>query len=573
MKPPSPLRCFASSKFRPGAAALAALLLFPGCAEPLEENDRPRLGSEEGVLLPYNEKGDRLPDFSAVGYRNGVVDRRAGLDGLPVIEVAPGGENRDAALINTALAKAAEHPRGGDGYRAVVALAPGEYGLEATVEITASGIILTGPEEGEPAVLTYLPREQGTAVQIGSGGGPRFNADRAVPLNAGYVPVGADRLPLAGGHGFEPGDEIIVRHDFNEAWIRKLGMDRIPPRWVTAPDGTRRDATVQWRAEDYVYDYLRVVTAAGEDWIEIDAPMVQALDARFGETWVGPYTHANRIENIGVAHLTILSAFDDSLTEPNTHDVEPGRYHYVDEEHGAWAIGVGAARQGWIHRVTARHFFHGCVNLGRHSSHFTVSHSESLDPVSRVAGGRRYSFYITGQRHLVKHCRARGGRHDFAGNSRVAGPNVFYDCVAEDAFNCSEPHHRMAFGFLFDNVRVRGPGAALAVLNRGNNGTGHGWMGMHTVFWNCAAPMIIVQRPPIGQNFAIGVSEPHDRTTEQFKKNLELRLRLTNARSGMDFTFDGGPFIGDGHFESPDAPVSPGSLYRHQLERRLAGDL
>lgn len=40
----------------------------------------------------------------------------------------------------------------------------------------------------------------------------------------------------------------------------------------------------------------------------------------------------------------------------------------------------------------------------------------------------------------------------------------------------SEPHHRWAAGCLWDNIVLRGPAAALMAANRGNMGTGHGWL-------------------------------------------------------------------------------------------------
>lgn len=95
-------------------------------------------------------------------------------------------------------------------------------------------------------------------------------------------------------------------------------------------------------------------------------------------------------------------------------------------------------------------------------------------------------------------------------------------------------------------------------------------MGAQIVFWNCASPLILVQQPPIGQNFAIGVSEPYDRTTPEFINNMERRIRMTNLRSDKEFEFQGTAFVGDGHFESPDAPVLPRSLYQFQLQQRLA---
>ena len=63
---------------------------------------------------------------------------------------------------------------------------------------------------------------------------------------------------------------------------------------------------------------------------------------------------------------------------------------------------------------------------------------------------------IPGKMNLVQRCRMRGGRHDYVLHARAAGPNAFVDCIAEDAFSDSGPHHRWSVGTLFDNIRVEG---------------------------------------------------------------------------------------------------------------------
>ena len=537
---------------------------------PIHAASRSRLLDAGGAMRPFSERGDVIPDFSAVGYRSGERDLRPSLADLPVVDVAPGGEGRDAARIQEALELAAKYPLLGDGYRAVVRLAAGRYDLEQTIRIEHSGLVLAGVDGAAPPELHYLPAERGTALVLGKSASAKLDEAGALRVEASYVPVGERRLPVPGARErFRVGDAVMVRHAFNDDWIRELGMDRIPSNRAPGPDGELVEITRQWESKDYVYRYLRVVREVEPDALVLDAPMVQPLDRRFGETLVGHYTHDEVIERVGVRDLVFVSAYDDAVRAPNNFAGEEGATVAADERHGVWAVVVQAARQGWVHRVTAKHFVMGCVHLAGASSHFTVSECRNLDPVSRIEGGRRYSFFISGQRHLVRDCFARGGRHDFAGNSRVPGPNVFLDCTAENAYSGSEPHHRMAFGFLYDNVVVRGPGAFLAVLDRGNNGSGHGWMGAQTVFWNCAAPLIIAQKPPLYQNFAIGVRESTDRESASARRNIEGRLRMTNAKSRREFTLGDGPFVGDGHFESPDAPVQPASLYQHQLARRI----
>jgi hypothetical protein len=131
-------------------------------------------------------------------------------------------------------------------------------------------------------------------------------------------------------------------------------------------------------------------------------------------------------------------------------------------------------------------------------------------------------------------------------HSVAAGPNVFFDCLAEEVHADSGPHHRWSAGVLYDNVRIvpprqasdrrRGDGA-LNIQNRGNMGSGHGWAGANQVAWNCTAYEMIVEQPPTAQNWAIG-------------------CRAVMHR-------------GDAYWESFGRPVAPQSLFLAQLRERL----
>jgi len=203
-------------------------------------------------------------------------------------------------------------------------------------------------------------------------------------------------------------------------------------------------------------------------------------------------------------------------------------------------VSFESVRDGWARRITSRYFGYSCVNIAGSASRITVAASSCLDPVSQITGGRRYSFAVAGQLNLVRDCFARGGRHDFVMHSRVPGPNVFLDCRAERAYSDSGPHHRWATGTLYDNVVTSN---ALNVEDRQGSGTGHGWAGACTVFWNCTARSIRCQRPPTSQNFAIGCRGP-----------------IVKGGAMPDHPH--------GWTESQDAPVRPRSLYLQQLADR-----
>lgn len=67
---------------------------------------------------------------------------------------------------------------------------------------------------------------------------------------------------------------------------------------------------------------------------------------------------------------------------------------------------------------------------------------------------------------------------------------------------------------------------------RGNSGSGHGWAGTQTCFYNCIAPSFKVEAPPGGMSWVIG-----------------------SGKDGEDGT-----------------RVTPANLYYHQVEERLGKD-
>ncbi len=97
---------------------------------------------------------------------------------------------------------------------------------------------------------------------------------------------------------------------------------------------------------------------------------------------------------------------------------------------------------------------------------------------------------------------------------------------------------------LYDNIT---DSKELNVQDRQWAGSGHGWAGGQNVFWNCAAPSIVVQRPPTAQNYAIGCVG-------------ELKAGQWNQQAAR------------GLIASHGLPVSPRSLYLAQLEERLGAE-
>jgi hypothetical protein len=136
---------------------------------------------------------------------------------------------------------------------------------------------------------------------------------------------------------------------------------------------------------------------------------------------------------------------------------------------------------------------------------------------------------IDGQLNLMQRCVAFEGRHEFVNQAKTAGPNVFVDCLGVNSKSSSGPHHRYAVGNLYDNVKS---GRGMESRFRGNSGTGHGWAGTQTCFYNCVAPGFSVTAPPGGVSWVIGSGKPDEEGIRVQPVGLyyqQLRERLGTA--------------------------------------------
>jgi hypothetical protein len=455
-----------------------------------------------------------LPDFSFAGYQGGGIP----VPDVPVrAELSPeAGDN--TARIQDALNALAARPLG---ERGALLLTKGEYAIEGTLRIAGSGIVLRG-EGATETILRATGQQQRTLIEIR--GASAGTAGRSTPVLDDIVPVGARTIRIANPGGFRIGQTVLLRRVGNAAWIREIGMDNISER-PGVPNSTQ-----QWAA--FNLDFERVVTAIEGDTVTIDAPLLCAIEQRWGGGSLLPYDDSPRLRDCGVEQLSGVSSFDPTVTA-----VRDGERYLADEAHAHELIVIHNANDCWVRHVQARHFANSCVELGR-ARQVTVEDCDNREMVSQITGSRRYSFSIvSAQRCLIQRCFSEGGRHDFVVGPRVPGPNVFLDCEAENAFATSEPHHRWSVGGLYDNVR-----ANIAIQDRQWYGSGHGWAGANYAVWNCTGDLI-AQTPPTADTWVVGHVGRRLRGT--FEPRLEATWRSLGER------------------------VRPRSLYQHQLKTRL----
>ncbi|MFK8113949.1 MAG: cadherin-like domain-containing protein [Rubripirellula sp.] len=446
-------------------------------------------GDANRLVNPLDDQGNRVPDYSSAGYRNGnapVPDVTQTIDSSRIVNLSPAAGD-DMIAIQNAIDTVSAMTPDADGFRGIVQLSAGEFQISNQVTIRESGIVLRGVGDGDNPANSTILRGTGTLerslIVVGEASGFASGiANTTHNIVDKYVPVGATSLQVDSTSNWSVGDPVIIKRPSTAAWISAIGMDNIPAR---SDGGT----VVQW-APGNAYDqlYERVITRIEGDRVFLNAPLMNSLEQQYGGGTVFRYTFP-RINNVGIENIRGMSDFVGA----------------EDEAHARTFIELQSVEDAWVTNVTGRHFVYATVHATSRAIRVTVDDAQSLDPVSIITGGRRYPFTIDGQFVLMKNLYSEAGRHDFVNNSstRNRGPNVFLNGTAVNSNSSTGPHQRWSSGTLYDTISTDN---IIEARNRGNSGTGHGWAGANMVFWNTTANDYIVQNPPTAQNWVIGAS-------------------------------------------------------------------
>ncbi len=504
---------------------LVTLIIFAiACCSVSAAERSPWVFPGEDGRLQYkaDEDGDTIPDFSNCGYMGGGV---AFPDAAVKVTLEPQTDaTDDTHRIQAAIDQVAAMLADEKGIRGAVLLTEGVYRVGGQLKITTGGVVLRGEGDGAAGgtILIAAGKEKRALIDVRGESGVRVNKKLATKITSDVVPVGACRFEVADTKNFKVGDTVIVRRVGNAEWITAIGMDRIPMR----PGGSD---TKQWTP--FELDFDRVITAVEGNKVTVDAPIVCAIEQRWGGGSMIKSSDKGRLQQVGIEHLRAVSEYDDTVKKK-----QGDREYLADDDHATYLAVFNNVKNGWIRDCTAVHMFHGVMHLQGGTKWVTVADCKSLDPVGTIAGGTRYPFHYSGQQLLAIRCYSSEARHAFVVGSRVCGPNAFVDCVSETDYGNSEPHHRWSVGGLFDNVNGK-----IAIQDRQWMGTGHGWSAANYVAWNCQGTMI-AQTPPTANTWVIGF------VGEKGKPAFER----PNAT-----------------WESVGKHVEPRSLYLKQLEERL----
>ncbi|MFJ2189702.1 hypothetical protein ACIOJE_17435 [Kitasatospora sp. NPDC087861] len=478
------------------------------------------------LVYGQDAQGNRIPDFSYAGYRNGAQP-------LPTAKVAvtldPAANGDDSDRVQQALDKVAALPQGSDGLRGAVLLTAGTYRLGKPLRIKASGVVLRGAGSGANGTRLVASGEPRPLVEIAGEGGPQKSGAEHAVTDA-YVPVGATTLTLDSAAGLKVGQNVVVQRPQEDAWIKAIGMDHIPDR----DSGT---ASKPWTPNDGL-QFQRTVTAIDGNKVTLDIPLTNALEKEYTHAKVWAYDFPGRISQVGVEGF---SADGSAFTSAAGY-----------EEHGYFAsrfVDFAAVQDAWARDIAADRFGAGVGSIGGTASRVTVTDTSATGMEKAIPQRAPFAqpgaYSIDGQQSLVVNCKVSGSNvHAWLTGPRVPGPNVFSHCTSDNVGGFrldAGPHQRWATGTLYDDITMlhsRGPNDDLALTNRSNAGSGQGWAGANQVMWNANVGYYGVENPPTAHNWAFGtVGKP-----------------VEGKQNGVQV--------------STGTPVQPESLYAQQLAER-----
>ena len=493
---------------------------------------------------------DIIPDFSTVGYAHG----DAPIPDYPIVETISPERVVDllrrkvysdtTSLIQAAIDRASAAAKG-----ATVLLKDGVYNVGGVLFLDKDNVVLRG-ESREGTIIKCYGTHQKPAIvlgrcldykgdedtlKFGNISGRRFKIKRMAVVGAegrssfgkhffylwtpatnsptvkekievteDYCPVGRFWVEVETPSAFTVGDEVILERPHNDAWVSDVGMDKI------ASNGRDPGRVKQWNEQNMRMRWMRRITDIKGKKIYFDAPLVQSLDRNYGGGLVFKYK-LKRVIGSGIDNLTLDAAYDPSIK--NQDGVE------IDENHAWVGVYVISCEDCFVRQVTTRHFGYSAVTLAAGSRCVTVEDCAYLEPVSIPTMARRYGFGIEGaELCLIKKCVAEKAAIGFGTNLKGGGPNVYTRCRGLNMRTGSGPHLHWSTGTLFDCCYNS---AGFRVTDHGNSGTGHGWTGANTVFWNvetegnveCESPWAAENTPSLsfasphtsGRNYCIGL--------------------------------------------------------------------
>ena len=338
------------------------------------------IGSNGKLVYTPDSKGNIIPDFSGVGYRNSEYP----IPTVGVVKTISPVVGDNLANIQTAINEVSTYPLDSNGFRGTILFTAGTYNISDSVTISASGIVLRGEGfNGAGTNFIATKTSQFNLINFAGASGTAYSSTSSTrkAITDTYLPIGTKQITVASGHTFAVGDAVFVHRIPNDAWISLLGMNLLTSIIPKDP------LTTDWTASAYDMDSERKIMAINGNVITLDAPIMDVIDPVYATAELVKFTDS-RIQKCGIENMRISSTYASA----------------TDENHGWEAVSFENIINGWARNLEVYYFGYSAVHINSEASYITVESCKMLDAKSTIDGGRRYSFDIDGQRSLVQNC-------------------------------------------------------------------------------------------------------------------------------------------------------------------------
>jgi len=480
------------------------------------------VGSDGKLTYTKNAQGDRLMDYSSVGYKNG--QPLPSPSSIPnKITLRPSGGD-DSNAIQIAINKVSQLPLEG-GFRGAVLLSAGVFKVSKGVKISESGVILRGSGVDERRGTTIMCNITDVVVIQGTTK-PVVSKSKNLFVKK-YIPFGDNQITLQSVDGLKRGDSINIVSTFTSKFIKLLGMDKL-----------RRDDKPQtWIKDGTTVTTDRVITSIKNNTITLDSGFPDSVRPELFDNdsdlpYVVEYQWADRLQNSGVENLRAIHS-----SELNIH-----RFG-----------GVDAAFNCWFRNLYLQDFGTGVVETGRTSKLITILGLNIVYTVAYTVPAPPQILSMSGTQILHRDTNITGGGAFWplsSGGPTARGPTVHHNININSGPKAQVvPHMRWSTGILYDNVN--NPKGSVSISYRGIMGSGHGWTMGWGVIWNCEAAKLCSQNPY---------------NHEQPSAPALYHNWLVGGKGQNIPGYQSDKLMGT--YDSPSTPVTPDSLYLAQMKAK-----
>lgn len=470
---------------------------------------------DESGSLTYKKDNDGfvIPDFSQAGYGNG---KDIPVVSLPerTITLSPleDKEADNTQHIQKAIDEVGKQALDAEGIRGVVLLKAGRYNVDGTLNLIYDGVILRGEgncfSDNDSTVLYGRNAAEKAKRLILMGNSSAHNwgngkGDAQVNIVTQKVMPGDYSFQVEDASAYRVGDLICIKYPTTTAWLEAV--------WYGGNTKRNTDESKKWKTKDIDISYHRYVTKVEGNMIEVDAPVFYALDKQYAQAYIYKISNPGTIRhNVGIENLHI--SFERS-PENSTANVDQN------------CIYMSSLENSWVKGVSMSGFVHAGIKTTS-TTRSTIENCYAIDPSGLCTGGTYYNFenYHRSQLILLKDCYARNGRHHYISNGCASTSGiVVLNFRSELSLAQAEGHRLWSQGILFDNWAelgtIKSNAGKIGMYLRDNMGSGHGWGGTNSVFWNCDVQdgAIYLDKVPTGQNYAIGCTA---KTIRRYRNNM-----------------------------------------------------